>query len=486
MEFKNKVIMKNIALYILSAICLLFVSCNETIENVQHYVRLSVTGHTFYAVDTVGLKVSVKSDTEWTAEPSEDWIVIDQLEDSSVVIKVLPNETSVSRTGNVVFNGNEVSASFYVEQLSPLFEGTFYEFPSNCLYPAISPTGKYIASMKVNVPIVSGEPYTYTPLYVDVVTGKQYEMEPIKDYDTFMAISDDARVMVFSNSLRLMSTLYIDGQPAKISLPENCSAPFIQAVSSDGSVMVGWCYKSLVNVGGSAPAPVRWINGEPELLESPETDLRGQTLLRNGAMARGCSADGSVIYGSEWRTFGTIYWVDGEMHYIKENECYRTDTLVVESMFGPYEDIAFSAAQNENLTNCMSSDGKYIATCYKDFTKGNNGFEYTQHPAIINTETGKVEIFFNEGGRCLCVDNEGRAYGTNTTMAFAEPLIYNQETGEVTNQLDWFQSEYGLHLSGSRHIWYVAEDRSVYFGVRAQAGALGDIQAIPWYFKPAK
>lgn len=477
--------MKYFNLIALFALVSIFsVSCNRVESPEDSYVRLSVSSHTYYYDDTAAVRINVKSSSsEWTVKADEDWIIVDERNENGVVVSVKNNDGEQWRSGSVIFTCGDASSSFSVEQMPFFFDGTFFEFSSTCIYPAVSPKGKYMASMRIDGP-KENDLYEYIPTYVNVETGEVTECAPEKDYELFAAISDDARVMVFNNAMQLWSKLVVDGEEVKINLPENCSNPYIEAVSSDGSVMVGWMYVGLAGQGKYSPA--RWVNGEPEVLDAPETDLWGYELYA-GSYARGCSADGSVIYGGDAKTAGTIWWVDGKMKSIMDTEYYVLDKKIIEDSFGSFEISAFKGTQNYSSNNCMSPNGKYLATQYQDFSWNGNSYDLTYHPAVINIETGKVDVFFDlTDGKMITVDNDGRCYGTNTTLGMGSPLIFDMTAGTSESQIDWLLSEYGLNVSGNRHIWYVSEDNSTIFGVRVVGGGVGGLQFVPWYFKPAK
>lgn len=459
------------------------VSCGRENTPQETFVRLSLGSHTFYYDDTVSMKIGVKASSDWEVKTDEDWIVVEKVNDDSVSVSVRTNNGEQWRAGSVTFTCSDVSAVFSVEQMPCFFDGTFFEFPSTCIYPAVSPKGKYMASMRIDGPDAN-EQYRFIPTYVNVETGEVFEGTPETDYETFAAISDDARIMVFNNTMQIWSKLVVDGEEVEIVLPENCSKPYIEAMSSDGSIMVGWAY---VGVPGQGQyLPVRWVNGEPEILDAPDTDMYGYEIV--GAMARGCSADGSVIYGDDGKTHGTIWWIDGEMKSIKDTDYYALDKKIIEDSFGTFEVTAFKGTQNFAVNNNLSSNGRYLATQYQDFSWNGNGYDISYHPAVIDMESGRVDIFYDEAdGKLVTVDNEGKCFGTNVSLGMGSPLIYDVSSGTSSSQYDWFLSEYGLYLSGNRHIWYLSEDCSVFFGIRVVGGgAGGGLQFVPWYFKSTK
>ena len=100
----------------------------------------------------------------------------------------------------------------------------------------------------------------------------------------------------------------------------------MQSSSVDGSVMVGYTEGTPY---GCMYGPVKVVDGEVKPLPLPEEGNFRNEEWWAGILARGMSADGSVVYGTSWENYdyGMAYWdKDGNVDWVGSD--LRTVTTV--------------------------------------------------------------------------------------------------------------------------------------------------------------
>ncbi len=124
--------------------------------------------------------------------------------------------------------------------------------------------------------------------------------------------------------------------------------------------------------------PLKWTDGgTPEVLPVPELNFRNEPYV-SGVMARGCSADGSVIYGSTWDNldYGMLYWKDGKVDWVG-SDVREVRTVQIENGIGEMIDynIVNGMICTAELTN-ISPNGRWIAGTYRTRTTPHRGTTY--------------------------------------------------------------------------------------------------------------
>lgn len=119
--------------------------------------------------------------------------------------------------------------------------------------------------------------------------------------------------------------------------------------------------------------PLVWRNGVAEKLPWPEKNFRDKAFL-NGIIARGISADGSVIYGSTWDNydFGMVYWKDGVVKYVGE-DVHEVTPITVETIVGPVETHMANGMTATAELYKVSPNGEWIAGTYRTETATGDG-----------------------------------------------------------------------------------------------------------------
>ena len=455
-----------IARNIIMAAAVIIAAASCTKESGSEYLNLSVNGYTFGwdGNDTLRVIVST-SESEWTAEPDNNAIKAERNGDEAV-ITMQPNETSEYVSGVVTFTAGGMVKELYVDQSPKSYDGMFRDFPLGGTV-AMSPNGKYIAYMTQT--IVEGDTYKFEPWLLNTETGelKLLEEPPyvgmgMTNYDGFRCLSDDARYIVFDHDGNAITTMTIDGEVHEIKVPDGYKHGNVESMSADGSIWVGHVMKE----GAVGYWPCRWINGEPEILDRPEYQIDGVTPTFAGCLARGCSDDGSVIYGSEWDAMLLVYWKNGKLFNIGE----ETGEIIPGENYAAINGLTMYAT-NTNI----SPDGKYIATEYK-MRKGS-----TTMPAIVNTQTWQYHTLSSEQN-CISttVGPDGTVFGTLSAM---QGYVFDFENGTSIALEDWVQQEYGITIGSGRTVNNISNDGKVLFGYRMQSSGGFQPQYPIWYMR---
>lgn len=427
------------------------VSCN-TSDKRDDYVSLSMLSYTFSGTTTDTVMIGVSSSVEWNCESDSDQFIAEKAGRDSARIISAPNMTGDILSGNIVFTAGTASTGFRVDRLPRHFEGSFVDYPpmsGGC----ISRNGKFAGY--VNTEQIDGK-YVYTAFRINLETGEIIEVQGIDqngNHKEMSAISDDGRLYV----VRSYNTyVFYDGEEIDMFVPEGYRGPIVESISADGSVLVGYLSDSQ-----NLYQPVKWTSfgAECELLERPD-DNAGGTGVYPGSMARGCSADGSVVYGSEWKFYGLIYWRDGRMFnpgidYADISYDDKGSPLVGRIKMGP--DVMK-----------ISPNGKYIAASY--IVQADYAGEY---PVLINTETGGMDFLEKvKGFAASAVTDDGLVFGYSPTFGMTTGCVLDFEGRKTIAISDWFKSEYGIHVGDDRIVMYHPCD-NVFWGSKPVAGGTG-------------
>lgn len=433
----------------LSAIAMLS-SCTEESVNGADGIMLSLSSYTFDydGSESIVVEVSGAGGGKITAASDAGFIEVSEPDGNRITISMLANDEPVYRSGSVTVTCNGETASFYAEQEPLRFVGPFVELPLNS-EGTITRDGRYVAYVHGRWTDNTSTTWIATAHYIDTKTGEVFDLDmpnyPSDEYpgpthfNRVRTVSDDLRVIVYEHSSSTAQKLVIDGEEVEIPIPEPYEWPHVEYVNSDGTIWVGYCYqqKTMPGLGEYQQYhPVKWVNGEPEILEKPETDIFGMELL-NGAIARQCSDDGSVIYGSEWAYMGLIYWKDGVMYPV-----------------GPeYAEVNgnnFNMPETESQNHRMSPNGRYI-TC----RTSNYG------TVRVDTQTGDVKIWEN-GYIGNAVTDDGTVWGFQ--YGYAASSMIDMDSQTITPIEDYFMDNYGIKLYSYNTVKYVSPDGKVFFG----------------------
>ena len=303
--------MKNIKLYIPIIMAAAFFSCQP--QEQAQYLSLSMTSWSFASgqSDTVDVAV-LSSDPDWTVQGGTEWLYVSKADDGTLKMVAMANEGADGREALVVVEcGNGLSAELEVNQFGTSFTGVMEDFVEMHAEGALSKSGEWFCGVEVFGYDDQGVYARYRPVIINLETGDREKYKETT-YEKCLAISDDGRTIILGNEGNMEFAVMVDGEFIEMPLPEGYRNPAYQNMSADGSVIIG--FAQLVDDNWNPYRPIAWRNGDAEILEVPEVNATGQS-LGMGVMARACSSDGSVIYGSEWDYNNIILGVRGNLHY---------------------------------------------------------------------------------------------------------------------------------------------------------------------------
>ncbi len=455
--------------------CIASAGCSddETVE--ADHILLSADTYTFSDGDGETFKIDVRANVPWTVEIENDWIIQVARDDNSVTLGVQSNPATALRTGKVSFTGNGTGATFVARQLPASYKGTFRNLDEwmGGSDVSMSPGGQYVAGMAAE--LLPSDEYQFVPEIIETATGKRTRLDPVTMYDGIRAVSDDGRTVILSHSGNALTSVSTDNIRHEPGLPAGYAYPYIEAVSADGSVWVGTC-KDLAT---RANHPVKWTDGVPELLPEPENNALGQP-VSNGILARGCSADGSVVYGTEWDWFGIVYWKDGKVAYAGQ-ELIKPHTETIQGVFGPTELQLLDRPKLEANNQRISADGRYLAGTYTaEYIEGNYVFA-NNYPFLFDIETGKATVLTDNPDEVgLTADDEGNYYLGAPAMGTSAGYVYDN-AGNHYELREWAAQRYGIVLNDNRVISKISPDGKVVFGYRPVTAAQG-LAFGYWYY----
>lgn len=448
-------------IYTIAAVLVLLPACQK--ENTQQYLRISNLSYTFDNSGEDSIIVEVLSSATWTTESSEDWLKVTAVDEKTAVIKADKNETNDTRTAKVTFMADGMTAEFNAEQFNNKFEGMFQDF-YNMPLMHLSPSGVYAAGMDIIMTLDGA--MQATPIIINTQTKEITKLETQDYFNEVHTISDNGKVLILCNGYQNDYRILVDGEEFNPTLPEGYVNIRPQAVNTDGTIIIGYA----TNKATGKYMPIKWTNGEPEVLEIPEINGYGQPLA-NGAMARGCSADGSIIYGSEWDAFSAIYWKDGKMIHYPSTFMGDNIHFVEKGEF----DFTFNNYIHKSADfKSASPDGKYIAASFKV-----GDMEYL--PAVINTETEEVTVFDNiPSGNGQCVDNNGRFYASGPSVSMGYGYVVDLSTNEYKSLPDYLSETYGIYVANNRIAWDTNAEGTILCGGSAIPTDLGGNTYTSW------
>lgn len=445
------------------------ISCTEE-SSVKDSITLSVSSFTFAAEGesfNLNVEASNISGEDWLFQGGEDWITIER-NDSGLVLTAAPNETGAERSTSISFISGEAGAILSLSQLYGKFPGSFVNMSSDefGFQSKFSINSRYCGAYTSETG--SDGTTIFVPILINLETGEQTIYEGNANYKDIRAVSDDGRMMSLGVG-SIGCALLVDGTVTDIPTPTGYENPVIVNFSADGNVMVGYVKET----DGYAYYPVKWTNMTPEVLEIPETDVQGDDLF-SGAMARGCSADGSIVYGSEWDTQAFVYWDAEGMHFAgKETAVMRTISYMGMTLELP----AYFRKTAENYS--ISQNGRYIAGSFYDYSDNGDGTysPYTNtYPAVYDTQTDKLTVFNEAGHSAMFADNEGRVFGGAAGIGY----VY-EESGSIPVD-EWLAAQYGIQTDDNRYILNISEDGTRISGWRPVMNASSQTLLIGWYY----
>ena len=469
---------------LLSAVCALSGSC--TGGSGVEYVRLSDAMCTFRAEDNRPLTVRVNATGPWRAETGASWVKLSE-EDGGVVIGV--DGTDAERETEITVVSGSASATVRVLQLAPDGSlGRYRLLDSFSFTAAMSKSGRYVAGVISEVQPDSQ--FLNYVVFIDLATDERIELGPypasLYDLGEAIAVSDRGEAFFYDNLANRSMGFDLNGNVvAYENVPGHAVDATVENISSDGRIWVGYSYDRSVGQGGLC-YPVKWVDGVPELLPMPELNVRDEPYCY-GIMARGISADGSVIYGTTWdnNDFGMVYWKDGKVDWVGSDVRKVTPVQIVNGIGETVDYHIVDCMMCYADQTCVSPNGKWIAGAFRSETLSENGdITMVKYPAFFNTETGRTTVVKDFGADMCGIHVTDEGVGVIIPDMYANSgYMYDIENGvNLGTCSEWVFDHYGLIMSKG-FISYVTPDGSCVFGGAILSTALGP-QGVSWYVAP--
>ena len=353
---------------------------------------------------------------------------------------------------------------------------------------AMSPNGKYVVG-EDNV-LQDDETFNFEVYIYDLDTD-EYRVVGTYPQSLFtlqkpMCITDQGLAFISDTQGRTVG-IDLDGNVIYPEGVEGFLCDFnVQAVSADGSIWVG--YQRSANGDAGMYYPIIWVNNEAETLPIPDKNAHGAP-VSTGFMARGCSHDGKVIYGSSWDNMenSACFWRDNgngyEFHWAGEPD---RDLQIVPSLDAednPIEVAQLSGPKISAERTNISPNGKWLSVTWcKETYDGNGGYSEARFPAFIDLETNKAYLFEDLPGGARHATNDGLGFTIDGLMTNSGKVIDIENGAVLGNMYDWIKDNYGI-ATGPGSIVYMTPDKQRFLSLWI-ADSAGGGKTAHWFVAP--
>ncbi len=436
-----KKIFNSVKLTAILAVVALVSACTDGVDSIQNYINLSDSTISFGANPTDEFKILVEASGEWEYSISGDWISVESIDELGLTIVAEANTNVFMRSATITFicGSMETKAMVYQNSVS-----ANVNLQLNSLFTdgAVSHSGEFVAGMAAY-----DDSYA-NPTLVNTVTGETLKY-PIMSNDYVVTCVDDNGSMFIVSSSMIEGYRIEYGQTAEeILVPDQMGSGGVTGVSADGSIWVGFGCPIAGNW-----EPMRWVNGVPEVLPRDENNSIGETMWY-GCAARGCSADGSIIYGNYFDYQDAIYWdANLEMHFVAPDLIIRG---VYEYDSQTYYTCVAGAKINAD-SHLISPNGKYLAFKYEDQSSGST----VVTPGYLDIETGAYYLLSDYVSKAIVtISNDQSLFLTPYTSYGPTTVI--TAAGEEIDGMDWIEQNYGLIIEDTRAIVLVSANGNIF------------------------
>lgn len=465
--------------------------CKTSGVSETHYVKLDYAEYSFRAAGNRPLVVEVRtSPAEWSAESDASWLKYTE-DESALTITVDDNLAEAERRAVITVTAGTASQEIEVWQLgAETGVPSRYRYMIDYFGGVISPNGKWFGAY-YNDYDENDNTINY-PVIINIDTDERIVLGP---YPASMFGLSDAMAITDQGTLYIDDSVnggvvgftpdgdYFLSQAA----PGFSGATVIEGSALDGRVMVGWGTGS---PEGYTYGPVKIVDGEYQPLPLPELNYRGDE-HDQGAMARGISANGEIIYGSTWDNFdfGMVYWDrSGEPHFVGE-DVRKVKPVQRSDGMGDYYDynlvdgiICYASASQ------VSPNGKWLAGTYRkeELADDEMSIEETYYAAFFNTETGTTYIIDEYGPTTGCgVTDDGEGFvGIGSSMCTSS-IVVDVETGiKLGTAQEWVYDTFGIHVPDCR-LELCCAGKEVITGATPLSDALGIVDGYFYVAPPA-
>ena len=434
---------------------------------------------TLDAAGETAVIIAVESSTSWTATPSASWVQV-AVEATTLSVTAEPNEAVADRTADLVIQAGSANITIKVVQVRCETQTAYYRSMTDMQGATISPSGKFVGAYTARVD--KGGQIEWEVYLIDLATNEKKLLATLPyslyQFDGVRAVTDEGIVLMDHD---MIQTVLMKEGEADYMLPgfEDVEDIRIAATSAgDGSVWVGYA------TGPTGMVPVKYVHGVPERMEMPKTNFRGQEV--GNVVVRGCSADGSMAYGSTWDNldFGMLYWdKDGHVHWAGEDIYQVEPTEMIGPMGEPYTDYLVTGLQVQAEAFNMSPNGRYIGGLYykEEVNADRTDVVITQIAAVYDTEEHKTIILsdYSGYGGVTAVTDDGLALISQSMQSYyCQTDVVNLATGEnLGDGIDYVMDKFGLVLPASHGLTYLPIGGQAAFGEEAAPG-----NNLMWYW----
>ncbi|HIW98300.1 MAG TPA: BACON domain-containing protein [Candidatus Tidjanibacter gallistercoris] len=450
-----------------------FSGCTKT-ENPDQYIKTDMISCSFRGTDALPVRIEVESSPNaWKAEASATWIRITEQTDSYIVLNADDNPDSTEREGEVTIQAGSLTRTIRVTQASDIrLQSSYYSFKDYTMGAVISPNARYAGGYIGILDENDRNQWILNVVVTDLRDGKEYWLEPFSQnlyalYDP-CAVTDGGDIFFHCEDGRIVC-FGLSGDITVLDNVPGAGKPWVSQVASDESgVWVGWC-----SGGETVYSPVKWTDGTPQILSKPETTYRGGEWYQ-GCMARGCSLDGSIVYGTAWEGFdaGLIWWdASGTPRWVGEKVREIKPVKMLDPKTQEYYDYNLvDGIMGDGTSTCISPSGKWIAGTYRteELDEQETGIVATSCPAFYDTENDEVYLFPEfEGAAGLTVTDDGvGVVGIGATSGILTSTLMVDITAgvELGSSTDWIYDNLGIIIPDGSYLTYISPDGATAFG----------------------
>lgn len=474
------------------SICFAFAmltGCTKDEILIRDFIALSENAYTFDASGNDKLTVNIDANAKWDVDFDAEWLDVERLTEKSIIITALSNSETSMRSAELLFTSGVAKTKIAIQQagFSPTFAKlTRLDYLNGGAI--CSPNGKYLGGVMYEADETGSITY-YSAVRINMETGKSEILESrLTGTISARAISDNG-ILICGHISGYSYSYGVNGSRMTTQLPSGYRNPNAFDISSDGSIMVGYAQSTTTYTY----LPCKWVNGEFEELPRPAMDILGEVANTIVIYARGCSPDGSIIYGSGSNTYQAVYWKDGKVEWVAK-DIARKMRIIVRSyhwMFG-WQEVETDVTEQAKMqaTNyAISRNGKYLVGVIDQYDTTVTPSVAVPHPFVFNTETQTATIvrdFPNNcpyGGLGLAVSNDGivsyttyepQSNGAVIINFSSEGFVYDINSGTSMRTKDYIKQEHGISFEeNNAYIYRYCLDRNLIFGTTRQQTSMG-------------
>lgn len=467
------------------------VGCTQPGQDEVQYIKVSMASCSFRGVDAEPLRIEVStSPAAWNAEPSATWIRIVEKTDNALLLTVDDNMSAAERTGEVTITAGQAEQSITIVQVSDhALQSTYGTTGEFTMGAVISPNARYVGGYTAIYDTDAGNWVTQVVI-IDIRNDKKYMLDPFPDTLYLLyapcAITDSGNVFFHCEDGR--SVMFsLSGDVTVLDNIPGAGKPWLSQVASDESgVWVGFC------LGGETMySPVKWTDGVPEILQKPETTYRGYGWYQ-GCMARGCSLDGTVIYGTAWEGLdsGLMWWdAEGNVRWVGETLRKIKPVKIWDPYTETYKDYNLvDGIMGSSTSHAISPSGQWIAGTYEteELAENETDIIYTACPAFYDTDNDQTYTFpeyTGSAGLGATDDGIGIIGMDAKSGIVSSTVLIDIATGtEIATSTDWIYENMGIIIPSYSYLEYISPDGQVAFGYDL-LGTGGEMMR-KWYVAP--